>query len=204
MLVNPSLLIQKVLQILPPLVVMVDTSGSMALSEPGKPTRLQQVKELSAQRRACGPAALAKHYQLKLYQFDETARAVPVERFEDLQAGGRSTDILGSLATVLEEQHSTQPVGVLLLSDGAHHGADTGLGHLRQAGVRVVTVGVGAPEAYQDIRIASVQAPTLAFVHYAHGGERHGTGLGISRRASPSSLEARWACRSHQNSAGHG
>src|SRR5215831_18312513 len=42
MLVNPSLLIQKVLQILPPLVVMMDTSGSMALSEPGKPTRLQQ------------------------------------------------------------------------------------------------------------------------------------------------------------------
>jgi len=32
MLLNPSLLIQKVLQILPPLVVMLDTSGSMALS----------------------------------------------------------------------------------------------------------------------------------------------------------------------------
>ena len=45
MLVNPSLLIQKVLQILPPLVVMMDTSGSMALSEPGKSTRLQQVKD---------------------------------------------------------------------------------------------------------------------------------------------------------------
>src|SRR2546426_12274553 len=44
MLVNPSLLIQKVLQILPPLVVMMDTSGSIALSEPGKPTHLQQVK----------------------------------------------------------------------------------------------------------------------------------------------------------------
>ena len=33
MLLNPSLLIQKVLQILPPLVVMLDTSGSMRLAE---------------------------------------------------------------------------------------------------------------------------------------------------------------------------
>src|SRR4029450_221860 len=84
----------------------------------------------------------------------------------ELQAAGRTTDILGSLTTVLEEQRGTQPVGVLLLSDGAHHGSDTGLGHLRQAGVRVVTVGVGTPETYRDIRVASVHAPTLAFVHY--------------------------------------
>src|SRR5882672_889585 len=166
MLVNPSLLIQKVLQILPPLVVMLDTSGSMALAEPGKPSRLQQVKNYLRSGEHATLAALAQHYQLKLYQFDETARAVPVERLEDVQTGGRTTDILGSLATVLEEQRGTQPVGVLLLSDGAHHGSDTGLGHLRQAGVRVVTVGVGAPETYRDIRVASVQAPTLAFVHY--------------------------------------
>ncbi len=125
MLVNPSLLIQKVLQILPPLVVMMDTSGSMALSEPGTPTRLQQVKNYLHSGEPAALAALAQHYQLKLYQFDETARAVPVERLEELQAGGRSTDIFGSLATVFEEQRSTQPVGVLLLSDGAHHGADT-------------------------------------------------------------------------------
>jgi uncharacterized membrane protein len=167
MLVNPSLLLQKVLQILPPLVVMLDTSGSMALSEPGKPSRLQQVKNYLHSGEPSTLAALAQHFQLKLYQFDETARAVSVERLEDVQAGGRTTDILGALATVLAEQRGTQPVGVLLLSDGAHHGADTGLGHLRQAGVRVATVGVGAPEAYRDIRIASVQAPTLAFVHYS-------------------------------------
>src|SRR6266851_7446092 len=164
---NPALLIQKVLQILPPLVVMLDTSGSMALSESGKPSRLQQVQDyLHSGEHPASLATLAQHYQLKLYQFDETARALPAERLAEVQVGGRSTDILGSLATVLEEQRGTQPVGVLLLSDGAHHGSDIGLGHLRQAGVRVVTVGVGTLETYRDIRIASVQAPTLAFVHY--------------------------------------
>ena len=67
---------------------MLDTSGSMALSEPGKPTRLQQAKDYLHSGGHAALAALAQHYQLKLYQFDETARAVPVERLEDLQAGG--------------------------------------------------------------------------------------------------------------------
>src|SRR5919199_6382597 len=167
MLLNPALLIQKVLQILPPLVVMLDASGSMALSDPGKPSRLQQVRDYLRSGAHPALAALEQHYQVKLYQFDDTARALPAERLADVQVGGRSTDVLGSLTTVLEEHRATPPVGVLLFSDGAHHGSDTALGHLRQAGVRVVTVGVGTPAAYRDIRIASVHAPTLAFVHYA-------------------------------------
>src|SRR5262245_709113 len=100
MLVHPSLVIQKVLQILPPRVGMMDTSGSMSLSEPGKPTRLQQVKNYLHSGEHAALAALAQHYQLKLYQFDEAARAVPVERLEELQVGGRSTDILGSLTKI--------------------------------------------------------------------------------------------------------
>src|SRR5256714_10248055 len=66
MLVNPSLLIQKALQILPPLVVMMDTSGSMALSEPGKPTRLRQVKNYLHSGEQAALPALAHHYQLNL------------------------------------------------------------------------------------------------------------------------------------------
>jgi uncharacterized membrane protein len=166
MLLNPSLLIQKVLQLLPPLVVLVDTSGSMALSASGQASRWQQVRDYLHSGTHSTLATLAQHYQLKLYQVGETARALPIERLEEIQTGSKSTDILGSLTTVLEEHRGTQPVGVLLLSDGAHHGPDTGLAQLRQAGVRVVTVGAGMPDTYRDIRIAAVQAPTLAFVHY--------------------------------------
>ena len=166
MLCNPSLLLQKVLQILPPLAVMLDTSGSMGLAEPGKTSRLQQAQAYLHGGEHPALQTLAQHYQLKLYQFDDTARAFPLERLTDIQPGGRSTDILGSLTTVLEENQTTKPAGVLLLSDGVHHGTDTGLGHLRQANVRVVTVGVGVPETYKDIRVGHVQAPTLVFVHY--------------------------------------
>ena len=54
----------------------------------------------------------------------------------------------------------------MVLSDGVHHGSDTGLGYLRRAGVPVVAVGVGDPEAYRDIRVVDVQAPSLTFLHY--------------------------------------
>lgn len=165
-LLNPTLLIQKVLQILPPLAVLVDTSGSMMLGEPGTPSRLQQVQEYLQRGTPSTLETLAQHYQLQLYQFHDTLQALPLASLATVPTGGKSTDLLGSLVTLLEAHRATPPVGVLLLSDGAQQGPDTALGHLRQAGVRVLTLGAGVPEAYRDVRIAAVQAPTLAFVHY--------------------------------------
>lgn len=166
MLLNPALVLQKVLQILPPLVVLLDTSGSMGLAEPGKPSRLQQAQTYLQEGGPSTLATLAQHYQLQVYHFSDTPQPLPLPGLATVPTAGKSTDLLGSLATVLAEQQGTPPVGVLLLSDGAHHGADTALGHVRQAGVRVVTLGAGTPETYRDVRIAAVQAPTLAFVHY--------------------------------------
>lgn len=167
MLLNPSLLIQKVLKILPPLAILIDTSGSMGLSDAGsKATRLDQVRDYLGHGEHAVLTTLAEHYQLKLYQFDETARAFPRERLAEIPVGGRSTDILGALATVFEENRVTPPAGVLLLSDGAHHGAATGVGALRRSGPPVVAVGLGTPETYRDLRLTKVQTPTLAFVHY--------------------------------------
>jgi len=40
--------------------------------------------------------------------------------------------------------------------------------------------------------------PYVSFCTLSHGGERHGADLGISWRVYPGSLEARWACGSHQ------
>src|SRR5262249_54233601 len=83
-----------------------------------------------------------------------------------LQGSSQNTDIIGALSTVLEENRTTPLAGVLLLSDGAHHGQNTGIEFLRQAGVPIVAVGVGNPETYRDIRVAAVHVPTLAFLHY--------------------------------------
>jgi uncharacterized membrane protein len=166
MLLNPALLIQKVLRLLPPLAVVIDTSGSMALPEANGESRLQQALTYLRSDQVAPLQSLSEHYQVKLYQFDETARSLPLERLESLQGGSQATDIIGSLATVLEENRTTPLAGVLLLSDGAQNGANTGLEFLRQAGVPIVAVGLGNPATYRDVRVASVRVPTLAFLHY--------------------------------------
>jgi uncharacterized membrane protein len=166
MLLNPTFILQKVLRLLPSLAVVVDTSGSMTLPDAGGKSRLQQAIDYLHQDTPTTLDTLAKHYQVKFYQFDETARAFSVEHLDQLQGGGHTTDITGSLTKLLEDNRATPPIGVLLFSDGAQHDTETGLEYLRQTGVPVVTVGLGTPEAYRDIRVASVQAPSLTFLHY--------------------------------------
>jgi uncharacterized membrane protein len=166
MILNPTLLLQKVLRLLPPLAVLIDTSGSMGLPDADGRSRLQQALNYLRSDAALPLHALREDYQIKLYQFDETAHPLPLQPLDNLPVTGQTTDIAGSLSAVLEEHRTAPPVGVLLLSDGAQHKSNTGLEFLRHAGVRVVTVGVGTPATYRDIRVATIQAPTLAFLHY--------------------------------------
>jgi uncharacterized membrane protein len=166
MLLNPTLVIQKVLRLLPSLAVVVDTSGSMRLPEADGKSRLQHVIDYLHPDASAALQMLMQHYQVKLYQFDEKVRPFSLETLEQLQGGGDTTDITGSLTTLVEENRATPPIGVLLFSDGAHLGPDTGLEYLRQAKIPMVTVGLGNPSTYRDIRVASVQAPSLTFLHY--------------------------------------
>ena len=166
MVLNPALLIQKVMMILPQLAVLVDTSGSMGLSVSGEPTRLQGVVDYLHDEQRSALDKLAERYEIGLYQFDDTVRMLPREDLPQVQTGGQRTDLIGAVTQVLDDNRSTPPVGVLLLSDGVHHGSDTGLGYLRRAGVPVVAVGVGDLDAYRDIRVVDVQAPSLTFLHY--------------------------------------
>ena len=165
-LLNPTLMIQKVLRLLPSLAVVLDTSSSMALPDAQNPSRLDSaLKYLNADQDA-PLETFSKNYQVKLYQFDETARPLSKADLATIKANGHTTDITGSLTTLLEENRATPPAGILLLSDGGHHGSVTGLDYLRQANLPIVTAGIGKPETYQDIHVASVKAPSLTFLHY--------------------------------------
>jgi uncharacterized membrane protein len=166
MMLNPALLHQKVLRLLPPLVVAVDTSASMALSDSDGKSRLQHALDYLHQDESSSLQTLAEHYQIKLYRFAETAQGLPREQLQQVQGTGNSTDIVGSLVKMLEENHTASPAGVLLFSDGAHQGSNSGLDYIRQVGIPVVAVGLGQPATYRDIQVVSVQAPTLSFLHY--------------------------------------
>ena len=166
MLLNPSLLIQKVMVVLPQLAVLVDTSGSMGLSAGGEATRLQGVVDYLHDEQRSALDNLAERYEMTLYQFDDGVRMLPREDLPQVQPGGQRTDLVGAVSQVLDDSRSAPPAGVLLLSDGVHHGSDTGLGYLKRAGVPVVAVGVGDLDTYRDIRVVDVQAPSLTFLHY--------------------------------------
>ena len=166
MLLNPALLIQKVMMILPQLAVLVDSSGSMGLGEAGGRSRLQGVVDYLHDEQRSALDKLAERYEIALYQFDDTVRMLPREDLPKVQPGGSRTDLIGAVTQVLDDNRGAPPAGVMVLSDGVHHGADTGLGYLRRAGVPVVAVGVGDPDAYRDIRVVDVQAPSLTFLHY--------------------------------------
>lgn len=166
MMLNPALLHQKVLRLLPPLVVAVDTSSSMTLSDVDGKSRLQHALDYLHQDESSSLRTLSEHYQVKLYRFAETAQGLPREQMQQLQGTGSSTNIMGSLVDILEENRTAAPAGVLLFSDGAHHGPNNGLDYIRQIGIPVVAVGLGQPATYRDIQVVSVQAPTLSFLHY--------------------------------------
>ncbi len=172
MLLNPTLVTQKVLRLLPSLAIAVDTSESMSLTDSDETTptdgsaRLTQALDYLQTGSPSPLETLEKHYQVKLYQFDETAQALSPQDLDNLQSDGQTTNISGSLTTLLEENRTSPPVGILMLSDGAHRADDAGMAYLRQANIPVVTVGMGNPETYRDIQVASVQAPSLTFLHY--------------------------------------
>jgi hypothetical protein len=179
---NPTLLLQKVLRLLPPLAVVIDTSGSMALPEANGQSRLQQALNYLHDDAASPLQTLRQDYQVKLYQFDETARPLPLEHLDTLSATGQTTDIIGSLSSILEEQHAAPPIGVLLLSDGTHHKSNTGLEFLRQAGVRVVAAGVGTPDTYRDRHSGCCRAsPNPGLSALSRRNQCHAAGLGPSR-----------------------
>ncbi|MDE0207806.1 MAG: hypothetical protein OXP66_17460, partial [Candidatus Tectomicrobia bacterium] len=166
MLLNPALLVQKVMMILPQLAVLVDTSGSMGLSAGGELSRLQGVVDYLHDEQRSALDNLAERYEIALYQFDDAVRMLPREDLPQVKPGGQRTDLVGAVTQVLDDSRSAPPAGVLLLSDGVHHGPDTGLGYLKRAGVPVVAVGVGDVDTYRDIRVVDVQAPSLTFLHY--------------------------------------
>ncbi len=168
MLLNPALLIQKVMLVLPRLAVLVDTSGSMGLATDGERTRLQGVVDYLHDEQRAALDKLAERYDIALYQFDDTVRMLPRDDLPQVKPGGRRTDLVGAVTQVLDDNRSApgQIGGVMVLSDGVHHGSDTGLGYLRRAGVPVVAVGVGDLDTYRDIRVVDVQAPSLTFLHY--------------------------------------
>jgi len=135
------------------IVVLVDDSRSMAISEDGSTRQAQAVKALQNGVLA----SLNRSFQTRLYRVDSAPARI--DSLSDLQPNAPSTRIGDSLKQ-LSEETSDLPIGaVVLLSDGDDNtggiGADA-ISALRARHIPVHTVGFGRERAEHDVELDDV------------------------------------------------
>lgn len=142
------------------LLVLVDASRSMGLPvHPGGESRLEwALASLYSEGGVLDQ--LADDFRPRVYGFDAGAHRV-WDR-EALHAEGMATDLSTALEESAADLADTPLAGVLLVSDGAHNGEDNPLrivSSLRDDGISVHALAVGAQGNLRDLRIAQVSAP---------------------------------------------
>ncbi len=177
---------------LPSCVVMIDTSASMTL--PGQPSsttgtaaaagpdRLSLAQDLLTRNNGEFLAELLRNYQLRLYQFSDTA--VPLEQTDvtdrdqlhrataeiwNLRAEGKQTRPAPALRKVLTDLRGHLPSAAIVLTDGAASLSDADLlsqaaKTARQQGVQLYAVGLGSNEATRDVQLDDLVVDEIAFV----------------------------------------
>jgi uncharacterized membrane protein len=159
---NPAFLESRVTKLRRPLVLLLDTSQSMSLPRDPAPqaeSRIESVKKILLQGEKPLVQRLAQAYDLRIYQFSTDVNAVALGAIPALKADGPGSRILDAVRAA-EKQAGT--AAVVLFSDGIANG-EPPAGEPISLTVPVVSVGVGAPENFTDVRIADAGIPEFAF-----------------------------------------
>lgn len=140
-------------------VVLLDTSRSMALSDDGENTRLQAALPIIEEDLL---EALSGEYEVELKTFGSTLN--PLDSLESLPSPAARTELASSLSAALEAAKTESVGAVVLISDGADNGgvSPTWYTELASAGIPVHSLGIGREVLTEDIEIASVQLPQRA------------------------------------------
>ncbi len=141
------------------IVVLIDTSASMALSDDGETSRLQSAL---AQIESELLEPLRATYQVELKSF--ATQLDNLASLDNLPAPGARTELAPSLSAALEAARTESVGAVILISDGAdNRGIDPAwYGELAAAGIPVHSLGIGREILEEDVEIAGVQLPQRA------------------------------------------
>jgi uncharacterized membrane protein len=158
------------------LLVLVDTSASMAVADDGKSARLERARKIVEGLRG----SMSEGVTLDVREFDTGVRKAG----EGAPPGAADgTDIGGSLALLEQGGELSSAVGVVLLTDGG----DEALDEVRAPPVPVHVVGIGAaPDGWDDIAIEELQAPATVEKEAAFDIE-----VGLSARAADAAFAGR-------------
>lgn len=174
------------------LIVLVDTSESMSLSDPyaetlearklaaglkfvgtdGAPdvARLREQTRLDLARRAFEPllGELADGREVAIYGFDgKAARLDSPEALNDVRAQGGTTAIGDALRQSLAAHHGQPLAGVLLISDGQSNGGEDPRQAAQQAGrdgVPIHCLAVGSEQGPSNVRLVDLESSPVVFV----------------------------------------
>lgn len=154
-------------------------------------TRLQAVLDLLAGEDHKLVKDLARNHQVKLFRFNKDAAplgtvvdaegrvqsedgAAPttqplrvVDMLTKIQPDGQSTQVLASVRTVIEDLQGQRIAGVVLLTDGRDVPAESlaeAMAPLKNLGVKVYPVVMGADKPPQNLVVESVNVQEAAFV----------------------------------------
>ncbi|MGA2173580.1 MAG: hypothetical protein ABSH38_01220 [Verrucomicrobiota bacterium] len=162
---NPQALLPREKTGKPKLVILFDTSASMATHDAAAgDSRLGAA--LRVVTNASTLAALSKDFELDVRRFDREAQPAELSRLSDTEARGDATDLGRALMSVVSELGDAQAqAGVLLASDGqaTSPGALDAAELALARSVPLWTWTLGGPVSRHDLWIETASAEALAF-----------------------------------------
>jgi hypothetical protein len=176
---------------LPYVVVVVDDSGSMGITdrydEPRLRAKLQSVVEgeLSAITRLDLAKSvllderhellktIERDYKLKVYFLSDSARQQPdqldevLEELEKLEPTGETTQLGRGIRTVLNDLLGSPPAAIVLLSDGVTTDGESLSAvtpYARRKGIPLFTVAIGDEQPPRDVELSDLLVDEVVFV----------------------------------------
>lgn len=164
LMLNPQLMISRQRTEKPKVIVLLDTSASMATRDVSGESRFSAATKILGD--AATLAKLNKEFVLDFREFDRAARPAELSRLMNATPDGDASEIGKSLMSAVSELGDTKAqAGVLLVSDGRATAPDT-LDAAQLALARSVplwTWTVGGPVPRRDLWIETPSSEALAF-----------------------------------------
>ena len=158
-LLEPQLLVKRVLPQQSYVAVLLDDSRSMRIADDEKRPRTQFIAE-SFDPNSPLARSLAERFKLRYFRFSSD-----VERINgtgELAYSGTKTRLGDALDQVRQEMSGVPMAGVVVVSDGADNAPNPfgpQLLPMKASGVPVYTVGVGRERFEKDIQVSRVETP---------------------------------------------
>jgi len=161
---NPQKLLPREREGKPKLLVLVDSSASMATRDVAGESRF--AKAAQALTQSATLATLQREFDLEFREFDRDSRAIAPEDLLRHTPVGENSEIAGALMTGVSDLASAKTqAGILLVSDGRATSPDA-LEAAQMARARAVplwTWTLGGPIARQDLWIETASSEALSF-----------------------------------------